>query len=105
MAQTLYIKLPMNNILLNPLIIGTAAGIFTATSMLPQLIKMIKKKKAEDVSVGMLAVLIAGIGLWIYYGALKKDLPVLITNCFSLTVNLALLFFSIKYKEKKPASL
>ncbi len=83
--------------------IGTAAGVLTATAMLPQLLKMIKQKKAEDVSLGMLGVLIAGIGLWIYYGALKKDLPVLITNCFSIIVNLLLLFLSIRYKNKSRA--
>jgi len=94
----------MENFLSNPLIIGTAAGVLTAFSMLPQLIKMINKKKAEDVSMGMLIVLIAGICLWIYYGALKKDLPVLLTNCFSLLVNILLLFFSILYKTKKAES-
>ncbi len=94
----------MNNALSNPIVIGTAAGVLTAVSMLPQLVKMIRNKKAEDVSVGMLVVLVAGICLWIYYGALKKDLPVLLTNCFSVLVNLLLLFFSIKYKTKSPVS-
>jgi MtN3 and saliva related transmembrane protein len=93
----------MNNVLSNPLTIGIAAGILTAISSLPQLLKMIKKKKAEDVSIGMLIVLILGVGLWIYYGALKKDLPILITNCFSILVNLLLLFLSIWYKSKSPA--
>jgi MtN3 and saliva related transmembrane protein len=93
----------MINALSNPVVIGTAAGVLTAVSMLPQLVKMIRNKKAEDVSIGMLIVLIAGICLWIYYGALKKDLPVLLTNCFSLLVNLLLLFFSIRYKSKSSA--
>ena len=88
----------------NPVFIGSAAGILTAMSMLPQLIKMIKNKKAEDVSIGMLIVLIAGICLWVYYGALKKDPPVLITNCFSLLVNITLLICSLIYKDKKPQS-
>ena len=94
----------MENFLSNPLVIGTAAGILTAVSMLPQLVKMIREKKAEDVSISMVIVLIAGICLWIYYGALKKDLPVLLTNCFSLLVNILLLFFSILYKNKKAKS-
>lgn len=94
----------MSNLFSNPVFIGSAAGILTAVSMLPQLIKMVKNKKAEDVSIGMLVVLIAGICLWVYYGALKKDSPVLITNCFSLIVNITLLICSFIYKDKKTES-
>jgi uncharacterized protein with PQ loop repeat len=49
----------MNNIT----IIGFLANTFTATSLLPQLLK-IKEKKAEGVSIGMLLVFFTGLGLW-----------------------------------------
>ena len=87
----------MNNIE----IIGIVAGVLTSLSQLPQLIKTIKAKEAESLSIGMMVSLIAGLGLWIYYGFLRKDLPILITNMFSELINLLLLFFSIKYKKKE----
>jgi MtN3 and saliva related transmembrane protein len=43
----------------------------------------LKEKKANDVSLGMLAILFAGLGMWIYYGYLKKDLIIIIANSFS----------------------
>lgn len=79
-------------------IIGLIAGIFTATSLLPQLIKIVKEKKAEDLSLGMLFVLMTGIALWIYYGILRTDMPIIATNCFSLALNILVVVFSIKYK-------
>jgi MtN3 and saliva related transmembrane protein len=79
-------------------IIGIIAGIFTASSLLPQAIKIIKEKKAEDVSIGMLLFLMTGVSLWIYYGYLRDDLPIIITNCFSLLLNIVTLFLRIKYK-------
>ncbi len=82
-------------------IIGLAAGIFTATSLLPQLIKTIKEKEAKSLSIGMMLALIAGLSLWIYYGIMKKDIPIIATNIFSVLVNVALLYFSIKYKKKE----
>lgn len=82
-------------------IIGIIAGVFTAASLLPQLIKTIKEKDASSISTVMLLVLITGISLWIYYGFLKKDIPIIATNIFSDLVNLTLLFFSIKYKKAK----
>ena len=90
----------MSDILLNPVIIGVTAGIFTAFSLLPQLIKIITDKKAQDISILMLVVLFCGVGLWIYYGILKKDLPIIVTNAFSLLINIAIIIFSIKYKNK-----
>ena len=79
-------------------IIGIIAGVFTATSLLPQAIKIFKEKKSEDVSIGMLLFLMTGVSLWIYYGYLRDDLPIIITNCFSLLLNIVTLFLRIKYK-------
>jgi MtN3 and saliva related transmembrane protein len=78
-------------------IIGLAAGVCTATSLLPQVVKTFKEKKAEDVSLGMLFVLMAGIILWIVYGFKKNDLPIIATNFFSLAVNITMTALRIKY--------
>jgi MtN3 and saliva related transmembrane protein len=83
--------------------IGAAAGICTALSLLPQLFKIIKEKKAEDISYFMLFILLAGLGGWIWYGILKKDYPIIITNGFSFIVNLLIIGFSKKYKGKRRA--
>jgi len=86
------------------LYIGIGAGALTALSLLPQLLKIIKEKKADDISYFMLFILLSGLGGWIWYGLLKKDYPIIITNGFSLLVNLLVIFFSIRYKKTgKPA--
>ena len=86
------------------LYIGIGAGVCTALSLLPQLFKIIKDKKANDISYFMLFILLTGIGGWIWYGILKNDYPIIMTNAFSFLVNLLVIGFSIKYKNKnKPA--
>ena len=81
-------------------LVGIAASIGTGVSLVPQLLKVLKEKKAEDLSLGMLAVLFAGLGLWIAYGFLKKDIIIIVANCFSFIINIALAIFSLKYKQK-----
>lgn len=81
------------------LLTGIAASILTGISMLPQLIKVIREKKADDISYVMLIVLLAGLGLWSAYGAMKKDWVIVISNSFSFIVNLTLLFLSMHYKK------
>ena len=80
--------------------VGISAGILTAVSMIPQLVKMIREKKAANVSVVMFLVLLAGLVLWTWYGILKKDLPIIATNAFSFLVSVLNIFFTLKYKKQ-----
>ncbi|MBC7888274.1 MAG: hypothetical protein H7Z13_10305 [Ferruginibacter sp.] len=81
-------------------IIGISASVFTAMSLIPQLVKLIKEKKAENISLGMLAILFAGLGLWTYYGLLREDLIIILANSFSFIINIILAGFAIMYKKK-----
>src|SRR5688572_11318522 len=81
-------------------IIGITAGALTAGSLVPQLIKMLREKKYDAVSPLMLVILLAGLGLWIYYGFLKNDMPIIVTNCFSFLVNLIMVILRLRYKLK-----
>jgi MtN3 and saliva related transmembrane protein len=81
-------------------IIGITASVLTATSLIPQLVKIIKEKKAENVSTGMMLILFGGLGLWIYYGFLKNDFIIIVSNSFSFIINLALAILAVKYKKE-----
>jgi MtN3 and saliva related transmembrane protein len=79
--------------------VGIGAGVLTGVSMLPQLVKIIKEKKAENISYFMLFLLLIGLGGWVWYGVLKNDYPIIITNGFSFLVNCIIIVFSVKYKQ------
>ncbi|RYY56926.1 MAG: hypothetical protein EOO09_04395 [Chitinophagaceae bacterium] len=81
--------------------IGIFAGICTGVSLLPQLFKIIKNKKAEDISWFYLFILVAGLAGWIVYGVMKDDYPIIITNAFSFLTNVLIIIFSGIYKIKK----
>jgi MtN3 and saliva related transmembrane protein len=78
---------------------GIGASVFTAISLLPQLIKIIKQKKAEDISMWMLTVLFTGLALWVVYGVRKNDLIIIVANSFSLLINGAIVYLTIKYRS------
>ena len=80
-------------------LVGVTAGLLTAGSLLPQVFKMLKEKKSEDVSLFMLMILLGGITLWIVYGILKKDLPIIATNSFSFLTNIFLIVLRIKFRK------
>jgi MtN3 and saliva related transmembrane protein len=81
--------------------IGVGASIGTGISLLPQLLKIAKEKKANDISYGMLIVLFAGLVLWIVYGCMKSDWIIIVSNAVSLTINIAILYLNIKFSHEK----
>ena len=87
-----------------PTMIGIAASALTGASMLPQLVKLLKEKKAKDISLLMLIVLFAGLVGWVIYGVLKKDWIIIASNGFSLVVNIMMIFFAVKYKTPAKGS-
>jgi MtN3 and saliva related transmembrane protein len=81
--------------------IGIIAGICTALSLLPQIIKIIREKKTQDISLFYLIVLLCGLALWTYYGFLRKDIPIIATNIFSMLLNITMIVLGVVYKKKK----
>ena len=68
-------------------IIGYAAGFFLMWSFLPQLIKTIKTRKSEDISIGMLVITLTSAIFYEVYAVLLQLTPVTIMNgIFTLTV-------------------
>ena len=84
---------------MNVQLVGIISSVLTAVSMLPQLIKVIKEKDAENVSLVMLTVLLAGLGMWIYYGVLIQDPIIIVSNSFSVLLNMVLLVCALRFKR------
>ena len=78
-------------------LVGTAAGILTTTSFLPQFIKTLKYKKTRDLSLGMYSVLSTGMFLWLVYGIMIGSFPVIAANGVSFVLAVTILFLKIKY--------
>ena len=60
--------------------LGYIAGVITVASFLPQVVRAWRTRQTRDLSLGSLALLITAGSMWIVYGALSRDLPVVLTN-------------------------
>ena len=88
---------------MNPLnfeFFGYFAAILTTAAFLPQLIKTLKSKKADDVSLITLIMFIFGVGFWIIYGYKISSFPILIANIITLFLNLSIAISKIYYSKK-----
>ncbi|MEO8533896.1 MAG: SemiSWEET transporter [Flavobacterium sp.] len=82
-------------------IVGLVAGTCITISVIPQILKVWKTKKVKEISLLTFSILTFGIAVWIFYGFLKNDLPIIITNSISLFLNLIMVYFIIYYEKEK----
>lgn len=82
------------------LIIGISAGTLTAISTLPQIFKVLKTKKVDHISPFMFIILLSGNATWVAYGVLLKDLPIIITNAFSVLMAITMLVLKFIFSKK-----
>lgn len=81
-------------------ILGLVAGGITSVAMLPQLIKVLKEKDVKDLSLLTILTLVTGLSLWVWYGFLQNELPIILSNAFAVIVNVCLLVAYFIYRGK-----
>lgn len=79
-------------------ILGLIGGALTTVSFFPQVIKTWETRSTKDFSLGMLALLCAGLLVWTIYGFLIASLPIVLTNAISLILSLIMLALKLKHK-------
>ena len=85
-------------------IIGLAAATMGGFALFPQVLKVLKTRSTKDISREMIVILAGSIFLWLVYGILLSNLPIMIANFFGLVQALIILFFKIKNQIKKTKS-
>ena len=81
-------------------IFGYFAAILTTVAFLPQLIKTLITKKAEDVSLITLLMFITGLIFWIIYGYKISSVPILAANIITFILNFLILISKIYFSKK-----
>ncbi|MDF2767172.1 MAG: MtN3/saliva family protein [Nitrososphaeraceae archaeon] len=79
--------------------IGILASIFALSSTVPQIIKGVKTKKMDDVSVWLILSLIVGLSLWVIYGLGINDVVIVGGNTVGVSLNVVLLFLKFRYSR------
>lgn len=77
--------------------IGLAAAFCSTTAFLPQLVKTWRTRSTKDISLAMFLVLVTGIILWLAYGIIIEDIPLIAANGMTLLFAGTILFFKLKH--------
>lgn len=79
-------------------IVGFIAATLTTLAYLPQVIKTWKSKSAADLSLGLFSILTTGVFLWLVYGIMIGNGPIIASNIITLLLTGSMLYFKLRYK-------
>jgi MtN3 and saliva related transmembrane protein len=79
--------------------IGVIAMICSTSSFVPQLIKLMRERTAEAVSIRMYLLTVAAFALWTAYGWLLSSVPLIASNLISLGLSAAILVLKLRYSR------
>lgn len=80
-------------------VLGVVAGLLTTVAFLPQVIKTWKSKSAKDLSLSMFSLFVVGVILWLIYGILNANVPIILTNAATLALSSVLLYFKLAFND------
>jgi MtN3 and saliva related transmembrane protein len=78
--------------------LGLFGAMLTTISLLPQLIKVLKTRSTKDISAGMFVLFGTAFCVWLIYGILIGDIPLIIANSFAIVQAITILTLKIIYK-------
>ena len=77
--------------------VGVGAALCSMSSFVPQILKMLRDRDAEGVSLRMYVVTVTGFCLWVAYGILIKSWPVGVSNLVNLGLAGTILVLKWRY--------
>jgi MtN3 and saliva related transmembrane protein len=79
--------------------LGYAAGFLTTVSFLPQVVRAFRTRSCQDLSWTWLVVFAVGLLLWLLYGVILKNWPMILANSITVALCFALMWMKRSYRN------
>ncbi len=77
-------------------LVGLAAAFCTTIAFLPQVMKTWRTRSTKDISLAMFLVFTTGIFLWLVYGVMLRDVPLIAANGITFVLSGTMLYFKLR---------
>lgn len=81
-------------------ILGLVATCFSTSSFVPQVLRTWKTRDVSGISLSTYAIITVGLALWLIYGILRNDLPLIVGNSIMVVLTGAIAIMKIKFEKK-----
>ena len=84
-------------------VIGYLAGALTTIAFVPQVLHILRKRSAHDISWGMFSLFGIGVALWLWYGIRLASVPLIVANGITLSLVATILVLKLHYGSRTRA--
>ena len=79
-------------------LLGLVAGFLTTVAFVPQVLRIWKTRSAKDVSLPTFLAFALGVALWMVYGIVKQEPPIILWNAVTLALAAAIVVMKLKFR-------
>ena len=80
----------------NVTLLGFAAAACTTAAFVPQVLRIWRTRSTRDISLAMFAMMTTGVLLWLIYGLLVHDRPLVVANGITFVLSLTILVMKLR---------
>ena len=84
-------------------LIGTLAAICSTGSFVPQAWRVIRTRDTDAISLRMYVLTVTGFALWLAFGIVKDEWPLIVPNAICLLLSAFILAMKVLPREKRDA--
>ena len=77
--------------------LGLLAAFCTTIAYLPQVLHTWRTRSTKDLSLPMFLVMTAGVFLWLVYGLILNDIPLIAANGTTFVLSGTILYFKLRH--------
>jgi MtN3 and saliva related transmembrane protein len=78
-------------------VVSGLAAILTTAAFLPQAVHILRYKETRGISLLMYAAFASGVALWLAFGVMIGNWPIILANAVTLALSLAILGMKLRY--------
>jgi MtN3 and saliva related transmembrane protein len=78
-------------------IVGLVAAFLTTIAFLPQVLRTLRTRSTSDISLVMFSTYVMGILLWLVYGLLLGDVPLIASNAVTFLLSGTILLLKLRH--------
>jgi MtN3 and saliva related transmembrane protein len=79
------------------ILVSAVAATLTTAAFVPQAMHIIRYKETRAISLFMYVSFATGVALWLLFGAMIGNWPIMISNAITLMLALAIIAMKLKY--------
>jgi MtN3 and saliva related transmembrane protein len=80
------------------ILVSAVAATLTTAAFVPQALHIIRHKETRAISLFMYVSFATGVALWLLFGAMIGNWPIMVSNAITLMLALAIIAMKLKYK-------